>query len=100
MLKKQGGDELGILCPSYLPEVVQEWVEEAKKEARLFQRASGAFSSQLAWQKISPLVKVEEPTPAKTTEWEPPPGERNRKLLDEGFISLAREAAGAMGGEA
>ena len=42
LIARQICDELGVPCPSYLPEVVQEWVEGAKKETRIFQRASGA----------------------------------------------------------
>ena len=38
-----------------------------------------------------PAIKVKEPIIACFPEWKPPPGERNRKLLDEGFISQARE---------
>ena len=39
----------------------------------------------------SPPVREKKLAPVEQPEWKPPPGERNRKLLDEGCISLARE---------
>ena len=47
-IAKQICDELGVPCPSYLTEAVREWIQDAKKEARLYQRASGAFSGRMA----------------------------------------------------
>ena len=90
-IAKQICDELGVPCPSYLEGTVRDWVLGARSEARLQQRASGAHSSQLTWEKLSPPLRKEELVPVEQPEWKPPPGERNRKLLDEGCISLARE---------
>ena len=84
-------DELGVPCPSYLEGVVRNWVLGARAGARLQQRVSGATASQLTWERLSPPVQEKKLTPAEQPEWKPPPGERNRKLLDEGCISLARE---------
>ncbi|OLQ03577.1 hypothetical protein AK812_SmicGene13423 [Symbiodinium microadriaticum] len=84
-------DELGVPCPSYLEGIVRDWVLGARAGARLQQRVSGAIASQLTWERLSPPVQEKKLTPAEQPEWKPPPGERNRKLLDEGCISLARE---------
>ena len=91
LIARQICDELGIPCPGYLTEAVRNWVEKAKKEALLLRRASGCYASQLTWERISPPPKVRELVPVSKPEWEPPPRERNRKLLEEGLISLARE---------
>ena len=82
-IAKQICDELGVPCPSYLVETVRDGVVQ--------QRASGAHASQLTWERISPPLRTKELVPVEQPEWKPPPGERNRKLLDEGCISLARE---------
>ena len=89
-IAKQICDELGVPCLS-LEETVRDWVIGARSEARLQQRASGAHASQLTWERISPPLRTKELVPVEQPEWKPPPGERNRKLLDEGCISLARE---------
>ncbi|CAE7337437.1 nolO, partial [Symbiodinium microadriaticum] len=90
-IAKQICDELGVPCPSYLEETVRDWVLSARSGARLQQRVSGANASQLTWERLSPPVREKKLTPVEQPEWKPPPGERNRKLLDEGCISLARE---------
>ena len=84
-------DELGVPCPSYLEGTVRDWVLGARSGARLQQRASGTHASQLTWEKLSPPIREKKLAPVEQPEWKPPPGERNRKLLDEGCISLARE---------
>ena len=90
-IAKQICDELGVPCPSYLEETVRDWVLGARSGARLQQRVSGANASQLIWERLSPPVREKKLAPVEQPEWKPPPGERNRKLLDEGCISHARE---------
>ncbi|OLQ12812.1 hypothetical protein AK812_SmicGene3334 [Symbiodinium microadriaticum] len=90
-IAKQISDELGFRCPCYLSDAVLEWVQDAKREARLYQRASGVFNcwksgvaaaisthqGEGAYDRLLPRVE------ASTGREEP--------LLDEGFISQARE---------
>ncbi|CAE7312401.1 abhd17c, partial [Symbiodinium microadriaticum] len=90
-IAKQICEELGVPCPSYLEGTARDWVLGARAGARLQQRVSGATASQLTWERLSPPVQEKKLTPVEQPEWKPPPGERNRKLLDEGCISLARE---------
>ena len=56
-----------------------------------YNKESVGRASQLTWERLSPPVRERKLAPVEQPEWKPPPGERNRKLLDEGCISLARE---------
>ena len=90
-IAKQIAVELGLPCPSYLAEAVLDWIQEAKKQSNLYHRAGGALAGDLEWRLISPTIKRGEASRPMEQEWQPPPGERNKKLLEDGFISQARE---------
>ena len=90
-IAKQIAVELGLPCPGYLAEAVLDWIQEAKKQSKLLLRSGGALAGDLEWRQISPPVEKGKASGPMEQEWQPPPGERNRKLLEDGFISQARE---------
>eukprot|EP00439_Symbiodinium_sp_Y106_P001674 s9130_g1.t1 len=68
--------------------------EEAREEAKIYKRAHGYHSGDLAWMSLMPPVGLQDAKgsgPAFAAEPPPPLGERNRKLIEDGCIVQARE---------
>ena len=78
----------------WLVDALYCWLQEAREEAKIYKRAHGYYSGDLAWMSLMPPVELPDAKgsgPAFAPEPPPPLGERNRKLIEDGCIVQARE---------
>ena len=62
-------------------------IQEAKETRKLVERYSGYNASTLQWMKLSKRPAVEGIDLAEDSEPEPPKGERQRHLINEGSLA-------------
>ncbi|CAE7216015.1 unnamed protein product [Symbiodinium microadriaticum] len=78
-MARQLATELNLTYGDWLAEAVYCWMQEAREEAKIFQRARGYYSGDLAWMSLMPPVEVHATTgvglePAYAPELPPPKG--------------------------
>ena len=93
-MARQLATELNLPFGDWLVDALYCWLQEAREEAKIYKRAHGYHSGDLAWMSLMPPVELPDAKgvgPAFATEPPPPLGERNRKLIEDGCIVQARE---------
>eukprot|EP00439_Symbiodinium_sp_Y106_P025952 s2381_g3.t1 len=93
-MARQLATELNLPKGDWLVDALYCWLQEAREEAKIYKRAHGYHSGDLAWMSLMPPVELPDAKgvgPAFAAEPPPPLGERNRKLIEDGCIVQARE---------
>ena len=57
-IAKQLAFEMNIPCGSYLVDAVETWLQGARDEREMLQRATGVFGSNLEWHLLQPPRKA------------------------------------------
>ncbi|CAE7794108.1 unnamed protein product [Symbiodinium sp. CCMP2456] len=78
--------ELNLPFGDWLVDALYCWLQEAREEAKVYKRAQGYYSDDLAWMSLMPPMELPD---AKGVG--PPLRERNRKLIEDGCSVQARE---------
>ena len=88
-IAKQLAFELNLPFSEAMVEALAIWIQGAKAEAGLLQRASGLLADDVAWHLLAPTPRC---GPICVEETRPPPGIKAKKLVQDGQELAARES--------
>ena len=89
-IAKQLDFELNLPYSKSIVEALAIWIQEARSEAKLLLRTYGLLADDITWRQLAPAIRQ---APIYVEEPRPPPGDKSRKLLNDGQNTLKRYVA-------
>ena len=87
-IAKQLAFELNLPYSESIVEALAIWIQDARSEAKLLSRTYGLLADDITWHQLAPVARA---VPVYVEEPRPPPGDKARKLINDGQEFAARE---------
>ena len=87
-IAKQLAFELNLPYSELIVEALAIWIQDARSEAKLLSRTYGLLADDITWHQLAPVARE---VPVYVEEPRPPPGDKARKLINDGQEYAARE---------
>ena len=80
-IAKQLAFELNLPYCELIVEALAIWIQDARSEAKLLSRTYGLLADDITWRQLAPVARE---VPVYVEEPRPPPGDKARKLINDG----------------
>ena len=89
-IAKQLAFELNLPYSTSIVEALAIWIQDARGEAKLLSRTYGLLADDITWRQLAPAIR---PAPVYIEEPRPPPGDKARKLVNDGQEEFAARSS-------